>query len=220
MIVPMALLLAALAATSNIAFGQQTEGKPAASRTGPRPMLAIAEEVSLARSAAPLSISAKARVLVLTDTGYAVADGGSSDVTCVVNRSWNVSIEPHCYDSEAAVTVMPLELRRNYLRHLGRSEKDIEDDLARGLASGKYRLPARPAMTYMMSPAQVLYDDDGSHVGKWRPHLMIYYPDLTNRMLALPEKPEMRVGMVTGSGAESSLMIVLAAFAEPPSSHR
>lgn len=211
---PVALALAA-AAHDLLA---QTPGQAMAVRAGTRAVLPAAEEIALARSAAPASISANARVLTLTDTGYAEATAGTSGVTCVVNRSWDRSVEPHCYDAEGSATVMRLELRRNLLRHLGKSEAAISDDLAAGLRDGVYRLPTRPALTYMMSSRQVLYDDSGKLVGKWRPHLMIYFPHLSGAALGLPDVPEMRVGMVTGGGtAESSLMIIMPAFVEPES---
>jgi hypothetical protein len=192
--------------------GQETER---ATRSGPRESLPVAEEIALARSAAPPSIAANARVLMLGDTGYVVAADGSPDVTCVVNRSWNRSVEPHCYDAEAAATVMRIELRRNWLRHAGRTEADIATDLANGLRRGDLRLPTRPALSYMMSAHQVLYDDAGRFVGRWHPHLMIYYPKLRSPDLGLPATPEMRVGMVAGEGTdESSLIIIMPAFVE------
>ena len=186
-----------------------------ASRAGPRVPLALHEEIALARSAAPASISAHARVLVLADTGYVVATAGSSDVTCVVNRSWNLSVEPHCYDAEGSATVMRIELHRNYLRHTGKSEDHVDAEIADMIARGVLRLPRRPAMSYMMSPRQVLYDDSGRRVGAWRPHVMLYYPGLTNAALGLPARPDMRVGMVANEGsAESSLLVIMPAFAD------
>ena len=187
-----------------------------ATRAGPRPLLPPAQEILLARSAAPASISAGARVLVLTDTGFVVADSGKSAVTCVVNRSWPQSVEPHCYDAEAAVSVLPIELFRTVQRHRGRSEAEIERDIADRLASGTYRVPVRPAMTYMMSSAQVLYDDGGKHVGKWRPHLMIYYPYLTGAAFGLSAAPDMRVGMVSEQGTPTScLILIMQGFVDP-----
>ena len=189
-------------------------------RAGPRLLLSPAAEVALARSAAPPTVSAGARVLVLIDSGYVVADSGverGRAVTCVVNRSWRASIEPHCYDAEAAATIMPMELRRNALRHLSRTEAEIDREIDAGLASGKYRLPTRPAMTYMMSSRQVLYDDDGRRVGAWRPHLMIYYPYLTNAQVGLAATPDMSVGMVSDEGRPTStLIIVMPEFASAP----
>jgi len=190
-------------------------------RAGPRPILDRAIEIRLARSAAPPSVSGGARVLVLADTSYVVGDPGEerSGVTCVVNRSWRASLEPHCYDAEAAATIMPMELRRNELRHRSRSEADIDREIEAGLANGRYRLPARPAMTYMMSPRQVLYDDAGRRVGAWRPHLMIYYPYLTNVQVGLAATPDMSVGMVSEEGRPTStLIIVMPNFALEPES--
>ena len=147
--------------------------------------------------------------MMLTDSGYTVAEKGKSSVTCVVNRSWTHALEPHCYDEEGARTVMLIELRRNFLRHRGLSESEIEADIGRGLLAGKFRLPTRPALSYMMSAEQVLYDDKGKLVGKWRPHLMIYFPYMTTQSLGFREKPEMTVGMVSESGEPSSSLIVL-----------
>ena len=201
------LLLSAASAAA------QSPPSPAASRAGKRALLPRAEEIALARSAAPPSVSAGARVLVLGDTGYVVADAGRTDVTCVVNRSWRESLEPHCYDAEGAATVMPMELRRNVLRHLGRPEAEIARELADGLASGRYRLPARPALSYMMSEGQSLVADDGRPVGKWRPHLMLYVPYLTGAMLGLGDTPDMRVGAVSEPGTPlANFTIVMREF--------
>jgi hypothetical protein len=183
-----------------------------AQRAGRRPLLPAGEEITLARSAAPESVSAGARVLILSDTGYVVGDPGrpGSTVTCVVDRSWRESVEPHCFDSEGAATVMPITLRRTVLRHRGWAEPDIDRDIALGLSTGRYRVPTRPALTYMMSPRQVLYNDEGRRVGAWRPHLMLYYPYLTDAALGLGSTPDMRVGMVSDAGAPLSTLILIA----------
>jgi hypothetical protein len=208
----LAVLVLALAALP--ANTQETS-----SRAGPRPILNLEAEIALARTAAPPSVSAGARALVLTDSGYTVADYGSADrgVTCVVNRSWRASIEPHCYDAEAAATIMPMELRRNTLRHQSRTEEEIEREIAAGLASGAFKLPSRPALTYMMSARQVLYDEEGRRVGAWRPHLMLYYPYLTNAGVGLAAAPDMRVGMVSDEGQPTAtLILIMPGFAPEP----
>ena len=185
------------------------------SRAGRRAALPREYEIALARSAAPASVSAHATILVLTDTGYAVAVEGSSGVVCVVNRSWRDSVEPHCYDSEAAATILPIETTRLRLRQAERAEADIEHEIAAGLTSGRFRLPRRPAMSYMMSASQILYDDAGKRVGPWRPHVMLYYPGLTNEALGFASAPDMHVGMVSESGRpEANLMMIMPAFVE------
>jgi hypothetical protein len=189
---------------------------PTPERSGRRSLLPRAEEVALARSAAPAAISARARVLALADSGYVTADSGSNGVTCVVNRSWPRSIEPHCYDEEGAASILPMELRRTELLHRGASTQEADREIAAGLASGRFRLPRRPSLTYMMSSAQVLYDDEGRHVGSWRPHVMLYYPYLTNAAFGLGEVPGMTVS--EQGSPFSTLILVMPAFASPAQS--
>jgi hypothetical protein len=70
--------------TPVVALGQESgAGKP-----GRRALLPHAEEIALARSGAPASISTAARIYVFTDYGFVVADSGASDAGCRVNRSW------------------------------------------------------------------------------------------------------------------------------------
>ena len=175
-----------------------------------------AAEIALARSAAPPAASSAARVLVLTDAGYVVADSGRNGVVCLVDRSWLHSLEPHCYDPEGAATILPIAVFRAGERHRGRTEAEIQRDVAVGLTSGRFRLPRRPSLTYMLSSAQVLYNDEGKLVGAWRPHVMLYYPGLTNADVGLGTAPDLRVGMVSGEGTLlATLMIVVPESIDP-----
>lgn len=185
---------------------------------GRRPALPRAWEIALARSAAPSEITAQATVLVLTDTGYAVAERGSNGVTCYVGRGWPESIEPHCFDEEGTATILPMALRRAAMRQQGKTHEEIEADIAEGLASGRFRLPRRPAMSYMMSGAQVLYNDEGKRVGAWRPHLMIYYPWISGSDMGIP-KPDLRTAVIVDEGTPvANIMIVVRDFIQPDSS--
>ena len=209
------LVVATLVASDLAAQTAKAADSALAQRAGRRVPFAIDREIALARSGAPASISANARVMMLTDTGYAVIADGSSGVTCIVNRSWNRSLEPVCYDPEATATILRIEMRRELLRHRGKAEAEVAAEVGKALLDGTLRLPTRPALTYMMSAGQVLYDDDGRFVGRWRPHLMIYYPYLTNASMALPPQPEMSVGMVMEDGKHDSfLMIVMPKFVD------
>ncbi len=199
---------------ATVAAGQAAAQSVAAGRTGPRPLLPREREVALARSAAPAEVSRDATVMVFTERGFEVAARGTNGVTCVVNRSHPASLEPHCFDAEASATVMPMELRRTELLRDGKSNEEIDREIATGLLSGTYRLPRRPAMSYMMSSEQVLYDDDGKRVGSWQPHLMIFYPHLTSADLGLGGTPSTRAAMVVDEGkAVSNIMIVVKDFA-------
>jgi hypothetical protein len=179
-------------------------------------MLPRDREIALARSAAPPEVSRDAKVLVLTERGFEVADSGSNGVTCVVNRSRPESLEPHCFDAEGSASVLPIELRRTELLRAGKGPAEIDREIGEGLLAGRYRLPRRPAMSYMMSSGQVLYDDDGTRVGKWQPHLMIFYPNLTAADLGLGGEPSPRAAIVVDPGQPlSNVMIVVKDFVDP-----
>jgi hypothetical protein len=204
------MLVATLAA--DILEAQST----GAGRSGPRTLLPRDREIALARSAAPSAVSRDATVMVLTHRGFEVGARGTNGVTCVVNRSHPQSLEPHCFDAEASATMLPIELRRTELLRDGKSAEEIDREIAAGLLSGKYRLPRRPAMSYMMSREQVLYSDDGRNVGRWHPHLMIYYPHLTSADLGLGGEPSTEAATVVDEGqAVSNIMIVVKDFTSP-----
>jgi len=187
----------------------------AAGQSGRRELLPRDREISLARSAAPAGVSDSATVLVLTDRGYEIAARGANGVSCIVSRSWVASLEPVCYDEEAAQTVMQMELRRVHLLHQGVSKDSVERDIALGLAEGRFRLPRRPAMSYMMSGAQQLISDDGRAVGRWQPHLMIYYPYLSGRDIGAMAPDPSAVMIVDEGKPNSMMMIVVRSFVEP-----
>lgn len=205
-IIVMALLFAPPAAAQGAGSG----------RPGSRIMLSRDQEVALARSAAPAQVSAAATVMVLGEPGYTVAQQGTNGVTCLVSRSWPESLEPVCYDAEASATIMPIEIRQVELYREGRSPEEVDREVAEGLRLGKYRLPRRPAVGYMMSSGQVLYDDDGKLVGKWQPHLMIYYPYLTEADLGLGTTPSTQAAMVVDPGTpRAQIMVVVKSFVDP-----
>ncbi|HEY1836742.1 MAG TPA: hypothetical protein VGG36_03740 [Rhizomicrobium sp.] len=142
------------------------------------------DEVALAKSAAPASISDKATILVLTPRGYQTAIKGSNGFVCAVERSWMAQYEfpqfwnPHmrgplCYNPIAVRDILPYTIRRTALVLSGVHDKAaldaaIKSDMAR------HALPALEpgALTYMMSKQQYL--NDGARA--WVPHLMFYFP--------------------------------------------
>jgi hypothetical protein len=173
------------------------------------PILDRAEEVALARSAAPAGVSAEASVLALVrGLGYVVAERGTNGVTCLVDRTWPESLEPHCYDREGAETILRLRLRFAELREAGATRAEVDRDREDGIRTGRYRLPSRPVLTWMMSAGQVLYDDDGTFVGAWRPHLMIYYPGLTEEDLGLAGASSAHGPFLSDGGEPTATLIV------------
>ena len=199
-----------LVVTGSLA-GQSVEG----GRAGPRAALERDREVALALSAAPAAVTQAATVLVWTLNGFEVAREGTNGVTCYVARSWPESLEPHCFDEEGSRTILPIHLRQMELWHQGKSEAEIDAAIADGLRTGTFRLPSRPAMSYMMSAGQQLINDEGQAVGRWEPHLMIYYPYLTSADLGLGAVPSMDAAIVVDPGTPlSNIMIVLERFVD------
>jgi len=151
-------------------------------------------------------------VYVFTDTGYVMASRGSNGVACYVSRSWPASIEPHCFDAEGVATIMRMHMREVELLHRGVSLDDAEREIGGGIAAGRFRLPRRPVMSYMMSAGQALISDDGRPVGNWKPHVMIYYPYLESTDIHRG-KPDLQAGVVSGGGSvNANFTIVMPEF--------
>ena len=185
-------------------------------QSGRRPLLPRAREIALAKSAAPPAVSDSATIYVLGEREFELAVRGSNGNACYVSRSWIESLEPHCFDAEGAATVMQLEMRRVALLHQVRTLADVDREIADGLASGRFRLPRRPALSYMMSAEQRLVGDDGRAVGNWRPHLMLYVPYITAAELGLGAAPDTRTAIVNDDGKPlANIMIVLRDFVQP-----
>ena len=140
------------------------------------------EEIKLARSAAPDSISGDAGVLVLGRHGYETAVKGKNGFVCVVERSWMSPFDfaqfwnpkmrgPICFNPPAVRSILPLTIKRTELVLAGRSKAQIIDDIK---AFATKELPALEpgAMCYMMSSQGYLNDS----AGHWLPHLMFYIP--------------------------------------------
>lgn len=142
-----------------------------------------AQEIALARSAAPASISRDATVLVLTPTGYEPAVTGTNGFVCWVARGfsgapdwperWNPKIRAAgCDNPQAARSVTPIARLRTAMTLAGRSDADIAERIKVALRT-KDIPPLEPgAMCYMMSKSSYLSDDGGHDMA----HVMFYVP--------------------------------------------
>lgn len=142
-----------------------------------------AEEIALARSAAPASISADADVLVLGARGYETAVKGKNGFVCFVERSWANHLDsdefwnprtrsPNCFNAPAARTVLPPYLKRTewVLARVSKQELVVRTKAA--LASKEFADPEPGSLSYMMSSQGHLNDTDGH----WHPHVMFFVP--------------------------------------------
>src|SRR4051812_33283041 len=69
-----------------------------------------AEQIHLARSAAPPEVVEHATIMVLGKKGYEVAVKGSNGFTCLVLRERLDTVEPECYDAEGSRTTLQADL--------------------------------------------------------------------------------------------------------------
>jgi hypothetical protein len=155
-----------------------------------------ADEIALARSAAPVSVSGDAEVLVLGKDGYEKAATGKNGFVCLVVRSWGAGLDdpefwnpkirsPQCLNPIAAPTVLPAYLERTKWVLAGVSLTDmVARTPADTIATAE---PAPGAMCYMMSKQQYL--SDSGH--NWHPHLMLYiaHADAASWGADLPGSP-------------------------------
>lgn len=141
------------------------------------------DEIALARSAAPASISAEADVLVLGSRGFEVAVKGKNGFVCLVERSWAAGFNdaefwnpkvraPNCFNAPGARTVLPQYLKRTEWVLAGASPQEMIERTRAALADKTFAAPESGAMCYMMS-AQSYLSDKNTH---WMPHLMFYFP--------------------------------------------
>jgi hypothetical protein len=139
------------------------------------------EEIALARSAAPTSISGDAEVLTLGDHGYGTAVKGKNGFVCMVWRSWTAGFDdtdfwnpklrgPICLNPAAARSVLPVYLERTRWVIAGISKSQMIDRTRAAVAAKTFTAPEPGAMSFMMSKQGYL----GDTVGHWHPHLMFF----------------------------------------------
>jgi hypothetical protein len=141
------------------------------------------DEIALARSAAPPSISADAEVLVLGERGFETAVKGKNGFVCIVERSWADKFDdaefwnpkvraPNCFNAPAARAVLPQFLKRTEWVLAGVTKQEMATRTKAALADKTFFAPDPGAMCYMMSAQGHLND----RAGHWMPHVMVYVP--------------------------------------------
>lgn len=142
------------------------------------------DEIALARTAAPPSISSEAEVLVLGRHGYKTAVRGHNGFVCFVERSWAAGFDdaefwnpkirgPNCFNRPAARSVLPQYLRRTEWALAGMSRAQMIRKARAAFASRRFTKPAAGSLSFMLSREGYLGDEAG---GPWLPHLMFFIP--------------------------------------------
>jgi len=143
-----------------------------------------AEEIALARSAAPPSISSGAEVLVLGGHGYETAVKGTNGFVCFVERSWAAGFDdpefwnpklrsPNCFNATAARTELPQLLKRTEWVLTGSTRQEMIERTRSAYANHTFKSPEPGALTYMLSKNGYLSDQAA---GPWLPHMMFFVP--------------------------------------------
>jgi len=142
------------------------------------------EEIALARTAAPPSMSADAEVLVLGKHGYETAVRGRNGFVCFVERSWAAGFDdaefwnpklraPNCFNPPAARSVLPQYLKRTEWALAGMGRAQIVEKARAEFASRRFTDPEAGSLSFMLSKQGYLSDDAA---GPWLPHVMLFVP--------------------------------------------
>jgi hypothetical protein len=139
------------------------------------------QEIALARSAAPSSISSNAEILILRPHGYETAVKGKNGFVCLVERAWDADFSDplfwnpqtrgaDCLNPEAARTMLPHYRERTSWALAGVSKADMMARTKAEISADSYLMPGPGAMAFMMSKDQRL----GAKNDHWHPHLMFF----------------------------------------------
>jgi len=172
-----------------LAFAAQAQDKSAASYPAMAPIsqyriAARDDEIALARSAAPPSISADAEVLVLGDRGYETAVKGKNGFVCFVARSWAAGFDnpefwnpklraPNCFNAPAVRTELAQYRKRTEWVLAGIGWQEMKAKTRAAVAAHEFKPPEPGALSFMLSKDGYLSDEPA---GPWLPHVMFFIP--------------------------------------------
>ena len=168
---------AGLSATPDIA----TRSYPAPTVLDQFRFAAAADEIAMARSAAPASVSADAEILSLGREGYETAVKGNNGFVCLVERSWANAFDsgefwnpkmraPICFNLPAAKSVLPVYLQRTQWVLAGVPKDEMVARTRAAVANHTAPPPLPNSMSFMMSKQGYLNDGDRH----WYAHIMFF----------------------------------------------
>jgi hypothetical protein len=141
------------------------------------------DEIAMARSAAPASISSEATIMVLGRTGYETAVKGKNGFVCFVERSWDAPFNdpefwnpkrrgPDCFNAQAARSVLPQFLKRTEWVLAGAGKPQLIERTRAAFAQHRFTAPEPGSFAFMLSKRGYLSDNGGA----WLPHVMLFVP--------------------------------------------
>lgn len=140
-------------------------------------------EIALARTAAPVSISHDAEILILGEKNFETAVKGTNGFVCAVGRAfggplnnpefWNPkNRSPICYNPPAARSLLPYAMKQTGMALAGASQAQISDAIRAAVAKKELGVPESGSMAYMMSKEAYLTDRGGHNLA----HVMFELP--------------------------------------------
>jgi hypothetical protein len=190
-------------ASSTAVHAQANLPKPAYDFSLPRE-----ERIKLAESAAPPEISGKATVYLLERTGYVKVREGTNGFSCIVDRDNPLNLEPTCFDAEGSATTLLVRLYVEEQRAKGRSEEQINADIEEGYKTGKFLVPRKPGIVYMMSEQGYILIPSANRLVRLPAHLMFYAPYATEKDIGSPT-PAPGMPRVIQAGKPDAYIIVI-----------
>ena len=140
-------------------------------------------EIALARSAAPVSISGDAGVMVLGRHGFETAVESKNGFVCIVGRGWTAAADPDFWNPKVRVPMCVNSAAvRSYLVRVtketewglaGRTQAEINAAIPAALAK-KELPPMEPGAMCYMTGKEGYGGDVAPH---WPAHLMFFFSD-------------------------------------------
>lgn len=165
-----------------------------------------AEEIALAESAGPANVVKDATIYALEKEGFVVVRKGTNGFSCLVQRSIPGAQEPLCLDKEGTEAVLPRYLGQARLRAQGMSPAEVQQKLAEGFLTGKYRAPGRTVVSYMLS-CENWVPVSATRVIPYPPHVMFYIPNITNEAIG-SNSQDPWMPFVVDEGSPHAIVIV------------
>ena len=192
------------------------------------------DEIALARSAAPPSISGNAEVLVLGSHGYETAVKGKNGFVCFVQRSWAAGFDapefwnpkirgPNCFNPPAVRTELPQNLERTEWVLAGATRQQMIERTRAAVARHDFKAPEAGALSFMLSKNGYLGDEAG---GPWLPHVMFFLPHGQTENWGANKEGSPIIGQDAGALESTVLFIPVRSWSDgspappPPGKHR
>jgi hypothetical protein len=178
------IVLSLLLAGPALAQSEKASPYPVAAPMDQYRIASVQEEIALARSSAPPSISADATVLVLGRQGYETAVKGKNGFVCFIERSWTAGfsdpqfwnpkiVGPNCFNPPAVHSVLPQFVKRTEWVLAGMTREKILEKARAAMADHTFMAPDPGSFSFMLSRQGYLGDAAG---GPWLPHVMFFVP--------------------------------------------